>query len=1020
MSSYVHTRLAITLLSVAFSLSSQIATAASAQLTSPDRLWQRADKIPAAPANARVEIHPTKFKTFTLDTPKLRSTLTRAPREFTTPRARAAGLQITLPKPDGTFARFQIEEVELMEPGLAAKFPELKTYRGRDVADPLSSLQLDVNAKTMHAQVLSPSGTWYVDPYWQHDGSLYISYYKRDLSKRGRQFKCLVNEGKDNPRIAEAMTAPVTTDNVNSGKKLRTYRLACATSLRYSQFHGGTNPVVADVLAALVTMNNRVSGVYETEFGVRMVLVANQEAIIATASNPTPYSDTPGDIGPNPAFIDQKIGEANYDIGHVVTTGSGGIAGLGVVCRGFNVVSGGSAKARGTTGINPPEGDGFWIDFVAHEMGHQFGGNHTFDGDDGTNANCGPNQNESTAYEPGSGSTIMAYAGICDNEDLQPHSDAYYHFASLEEIFGYITSGVASRPAFTLERRAALEGTPAVPDANPGSGTLNPTPGETENWTGTAFGGVAADEDSCVETVTCDTYTLTLSGAASDWEDLTARITFTWPNPVDDYDIFVHKGTADGPLVDDAASSSQPEIVEINPGATGVGTGVFVVRVVYFSVVPPAQQYNAVATVIDQSNPGPAPTCAVVTDTGNNPPTVNAGADYNIPGRTPFALTAAGTDSDGDPITYCWEEADLGPGPKVADAPDDGVNPIFRSFLPTPNPRRTLPRWPSLLANQNQTRGEHLPTTDRELNFRVTARDNKFGGHGFDSMNIEVIDSGAGFEVTSPNTPVTYAGGSTQTVTWNVANTTGPEINTTNVNILLSTNAVSGPNGEDPAFPIVLAANTPNDGSQSVTIPFVNTSKARIMVQAVGNIYFDISNTNFTITATAPQLQSVVSRKTHGAQPFDINMPLTAPFGIECRSGSGSNDYTLVFTFNTAVVNVGSATVSDGTVKPTSMINPTNPNQYILEVSGWTSGQYHTATLNNVNGDATAGPVTVGILLGDTTGNGAVNSSDASQTKSQSGAVVSNANFRNDTNVSGQINSSDVSQVKANSGTALP
>ena len=845
---YLHGRVVIAFLAATLCLAPQLASVAHAQTASADRFWQRIDKIPAAPANALVGIRPTKFKAFTLDAGSLRSTLAQAPREFTARPPGEAGLQITLPKPDGTFARFQIEEVALMEPALAAKFPGIKTYRGRGIEDPMASLQLDVNPETFHAQVLSPSGIYYVDPYWRHDGSVYMSYAKSDLSANGRKFKCLVENRQREPQTpAAAMAAP---NNPISGKNLRTYRLACATSIMYSQYHGGTSPDVALVLAALVTMNNRVSGVYETELGIRMVLVADEDQIIATANNPTPYSDTPGDIGSNPAYIDQRIGEPNYDIGHVVTTGSGGIAGLGVVCRGFNVQSGGSAKARGTTGINPPEGDGFWIDFVAHEMGHQFGGNHTFDGDDTTN--CGPNQNESTAYEPGSGTTIQAYAGICGDEDLQPHSDAYWHFISLVEMFGFASGGVAPRSPAIVQERAASVPPPAEPDASPGSGSLNPTPGSSITWTGTAVGGSAPDEAACVEGVNCDTFTLTLTGTAADWEEKTARIVFTWPNAVDDYDIYVHKGTADGPIVDDAATGDQPEIINLEPSATTVGTGVFFVHVLYFSVVPPAQQYTAVATVIDQSNPGTAPTCAVVSATGNNPPTVNAGPDFKIPARTPFVLTANGTDPDGNPITYCWEEADLGPGAKVADAPDDGQNPIIRSYPPTPNRTRTLTRWSDLLANQTQTRGEKLPTTNRELNFRVTVRDNIFGGHGFDAMKIDVIDSGAGFAVTSPNTALTLPGGGTHVVTWNVANTTGPDINTANVNILLSIDAVVGPNGEDPAFPIVLALNTPNDGSEVVTIPNVGTTKARVMVQAVGNIYFDISDVDFTITGPAP------------------------------------------------------------------------------------------------------------------------------------------------------------------------
>jgi hypothetical protein len=870
MNPYLNRRVLVTFLATAFCLLPQFSGTARAQAASPDRLWQSIDKIPAAPANARIGIRPTKFKTFTLDAAVLRATLSQAPMEFTGRPPQDAGLEITLPKPDGSFARFLIEEVALMEPRLAAKFPGIKTYRGRGLDDPMATLSLDVNPQTFHAQVLSPSGAYYVDPYWQHDGSAYMSYAKSDLSAGDRQFKCLFeNESRQQAQLAA--TAPAAPNNANSGKNLRTYRLACATSLRYSQYHGGTSPDVALVLAALVTMNNRVSKVYEDELGVRMVLVNDQDQIIATATNPTPYSDTPGDIGSNPAYIDQRIGPENYDIGHVVTVGSGGVAGLGVVCRGFNPTSGGSAKARGTTGIDPPENDAFWIDFVAHEMGHQFGGNHTFDG---TGTNCGTNQNAGTAYEPGSGTTIQAYAGICSDQNIQANSDPVFHFASLVEMFGYITSGISTRPPGILLPRAASTPPPAAPDATPSAGTLNPNPGETLTWRGTAVGGAALDDETCEEGVTCDTFNLTLSGQASDWHEKTVKITFNWPNATDDYDFYVRKDSPTGPIVDESAGGDRPEIVELVPEATGVGTGLFAVRGVYFSVVPlvlpELYQYTAEAVVTDQSNPGAAPTCAVVTDTGNNPPTVNAGADYKIPARTPFVLTAAGSDPDGDPLTYCWEEADLGPNPKDANLPDDGVNPIFRSFLPKPNPTRTLVRWQELLVNLTQTRGEKLPTTTRDLNFRVTARDNIFGGHGFDDMKINVLDSGAGFAVTSPNTAVTLPGGGNHVVTWNVANTTGADINTANVNILLSINAVIGPDGEDPTFPIVLAANTPNDGTEAVTIPNIGTAKARVMVQAVGNIYFDISDVDFTITGPAP---SPTPTPSPGATPTPTPTP---------------------------------------------------------------------------------------------------------------------------------------------------
>ncbi len=815
--------------------------------SSPDGLWQSVDRLPQqASASLRHNTKPAKFKSFSVDGSLLQSRLSRAPKEFAfTPGVKQA-TEITLPKPDGTFATFRIEEVSLMEPALAAKFPEIKTYRGRDVDDPLTSLQLDVNAETLHAQVLSPSGAWYVDPYWQHDGSLYMSYLKSDLAGTGRHFKCLVDgkemsAGTSGGMSAASLTAlAASPSNPNSGTNMRTYRLAMGTSLRYSQYHGGPNPNVAQVMAALVTLNNRVSGVYETEFGIRMIYVANEDQIIATVSNPTPYTDTPGDIQTNPTYIDTKIGEGNYDIGHVVTVGSGGIAGLGVVCRGFSAQYAGSAKSAGTTGIDPPEGDGFWIDFVAHEMGHQFGGNHTFDGADPTN--CTTNANEGTAYEPGSGTTIQAYAGVCGDQNLQPHSDPYWHFVSLQEMFGY-ASGQASRVAPVMLRPTSEPSrrNPVSPESSPTTGTLNPG-GPNVTWTGTAAGGSSADESSCLEGVNCDTFTLTVGGQPADWVDKTVRITFDWPGAADDYDIFVHKGGLDGPIVDDAVTGNKPEVINFAPNQSTVGTGTFTVHVVYFTVVPNplGYQYNAVASAIGAGGGGASPTCAVLTPTGNSPPTVDAGLNFKIPARTPFALTAVGSDPNGDPITYCWEEADLAPGAKDANAPDDGMNPIFRSFPPATSPTRIIPRLSDLLANRSDTIGEHLPITTRQLNFVVTARDNKFGGFAQDSMHIDVIDGGQGFAVTAPNTAVTWSGGSNQNVTWNVANTASAPISTSNVNIWLSLNG-----GQ--SFDFLLVANTPNDGSQSVTIPYVNNNMARVKVEAAGNIYFDISNANFTI-----------------------------------------------------------------------------------------------------------------------------------------------------------------------------
>jgi hypothetical protein len=226
-------------------------------------------------------------------------------------------------------------------------------------------------------------------------------------------------------------------------------------------------------------------------------------------------------------------------------------------------------------------------------------------------------------------------------------------------------------------------------------------------------------------------------------------------------------------------------------------------------------------------------------------PSVQAGASFTIPKQTPFQLTAIGNDPNGDPVSYCWEQRNLGPAQAAVGGqfPDNGSSPIFRSWSPVSSPVRVLPRLVNLLSN-TVPKGEYLPTTNRTLNFRVTARDNRAacGGMAMADMAVTVNAASGPFRVLSPNTNILLAG--QQTVTWAVANTNVAPVNTASVNILLSTDGGN-------TFPTVLASATPNDGSEPIVLPNVNATLARVRVEAVNNIYFDVSDVNFRIVPVA-------------------------------------------------------------------------------------------------------------------------------------------------------------------------
>lgn len=231
--------------------------------------------------------------------------------------------------------------------------------------------------------------------------------------------------------------------------------------------------------------------------------------------------------------------------------------------------------------------------------------------------------------------------------------------------------------------------------------------------------------------------------------------------------------------------------------------------------------------------------CATTSSSGNQPPvvTVPAGGNY-IPRSTPFALTGSATDPNGNPMLYSWEQMDIGPN----GAPNNpsGNAPLFRVFNPVTTPTRIFPQLSDIL-NGTQTQGEILPSYERDMKFVLLVTDN-VGGSDMEEVELHVAGNAGPFEVVSQSSYQQYASGATIDVAWTVAGTNSLPVNCTNVNILLSTDGGF-------TWPHTLASNTPNDGSQSVTLPNVNGGNCRIKVEAVGNVFFNINQSSFTISS---------------------------------------------------------------------------------------------------------------------------------------------------------------------------
>jgi hypothetical protein len=892
--------------------------------------WQTSTVSLNAGAQARTAVAKTpalqltRMHAATLDLAGLQAFAASAPLEKAGASLRAlqsGSLTIALPHPDGGYQRFSLVEAPIMEDGLAALHPDIKTYRGVGIDDPKATLRMDITPLGLHASVRSPSGGFFVDPYYKGDTSVYASYGRGDLVNQhgpfsegalgdaqvtmSRSFYAPADaiEVKANGfRAGAAVTLEVrtegTTDAVRtlsakadktgavsvtlpagslgnggyevvarsgeiasstlfvvldgagtvdavSGPTLRTYRLALVTDPTYAAYFGAAN-----VTAAKVTLINRITQIYEDETSIRLVLIAGNDALnlnttaqMTGANGPCggsacyttsqASSCTGGTLSRNRVVAGLLAGAGNFDVGHIALGNTGGgVAGLGVV--------GGSSKAQGCTGVTTPVGDFFAVDYTAHELGHQFAGNHTFNGVVGS---CtGGNRNAGTSVEPGSGSSIMAYAGICGSDNLQAHSDPYWSQRSFDEITIFTSgaetilneiqqSALAGYTANGAQYRLSYNGQLSAPIVRGTNNTAAGIKAAIEAIPGWPSGGIVT-----IGTLSDTGYTITFGGTLA--------------------------GT----------NVSNLQIVSPSAGVSGY--------------------------INDITSGGPTTRGGVATATGNSIPQVTAPATFTIPLRTPFTLTGSATDANDENLTYMWEQNDRGGSTGTSLISNAKVNgPLFRQFgtqalvtetatlqyyspgenVVTANPSRTFPDMVQILANNTNAEtgacptasatptvaqiacfSEYLPTatyvgvadvnaSPLALNFRLTVRDGN-GGVGNAATRLLLAPNAGPFLVTSPNTAVTLNTG-VQTVTWSVANTNVAPVNASNVKISLSTDSGL-------TFPTVLAESVPNTGSASVTIPAVASTTARIKIEAVGNVFFDVSNADFTLTVpvvTPPQ-----------------------------------------------------------------------------------------------------------------------------------------------------------------------
>lgn len=413
------------------------------QATAQSEIWRNISESDIPKNEGHRTVHPKKYRTVELDVDALKHLLSKAPMEFTR-QAQISPVILSIPMPSGEMQRFSIVEYSMMPEELAAKYPEIKNYRGNGMDDPDATIYFGLNSFGFHAIILSGNLQHIVqiDPYVTNTDKYYLSYSLADKAYFPHNEKPFEAQLKDAVNQATLRIPGPTTPTKCFFDTLRTYRLAVTCTGEYAATVCTGNGVAltkANVMSAIDIAITRVNAVYAKELSIRLAFVTKQDTLVFTNAATDPFvQDTNANLAmaESQHVIDSLIGNTHYDLGHMFITSDGGVVqDAGVVCRsGF--------KAQAVTGQANPLSDTFYVGYVAHEMGHQFGANHTWNSPPSPSGSCPANQrNGPTAVEPGSGVTIMSYQGLCGAyNNIEPHqlNLPNFHVVSLHEMYDYI------------------------------------------------------------------------------------------------------------------------------------------------------------------------------------------------------------------------------------------------------------------------------------------------------------------------------------------------------------------------------------------------------------------------------------------------------------------------------------------------------------------------------------------------------------------------------------------------------